>query len=216
MDRLAGPGPSPEATAEALDGVLHDDVQHAARILGAIVAIAAGREGQGAREAPDAVLVTALDDELVLVRERVVAGRMARYGRERLGPAIVGVTAGEPSAALAAEALDVGVGPAESRLVVALLDPRLPPAERLARLVPPGGITAGRRDVEDWLRDLVEDADHGWRSTWLRACAIQAAGARGLLERIDLASARALGDPVVDEELGRAAGGVPDGGGASS
>src|SRR4029079_18339452 len=79
MDRLAGPGPSPQATAEVLDGVLNDEIQHAARILGAIVAIAAGREGPDAREAPDEVLRIALDDELVLVRQRVVAGRMARY-----------------------------------------------------------------------------------------------------------------------------------------
>ena len=216
MDRLAGPGPSPQAAADVLDGVLHDDVQHAARILGAIVAISAGREGPDALEAPDALLRTALDDELVLVRERVVAGRMARHGRERLGPAILGVTAGEPSAALAVEALEVGVGPTESRLVVALLDPRLPPAERLARLVPPARTTTDPRDAEDWLRDLVEDVDHGWRSTWLRACAIRAAGARGLLGRIDLASARALGDPVVDEELGRATSGMADSRGASS
>jgi hypothetical protein len=216
MDRLAGSGPSPQATAEVLDGILSDDIQHAARILGAIVAIAAGREGPDARVAPDVLLRTALDDELILVRGRVVAGRMARYGRERLGPAIVGVTAGESSAALAAEALEVGVGPTESRLIVALLDPRLAPAERLARLVPPASTTADRRDAEDWLRDLVEDVDHVWRSTWLRACAIRAAGARDLLGRIDLASARALGDPVVDEELDRAAGGMRASGGASS
>jgi len=222
MDRLAGPGPSTGATAELLDGVLHDDVRHAARILSAIVAMSAGRKGTDALDAADTPLRRALDDELVLVRERVVAGRMARHGRQRLGPAIVGVTAGEPSAALAVEALEVDVGPTESRLVIALLDPHLRPAERLERLIPQAGTAADPRDAENWLQDLVEDADDGWRSAWLRACAIHAAGARGLLGGVDLASARALGDPVVDEELGRALGGMharrgmPDSGGASS
>ncbi len=216
MDRLAGPGLSPQATAEALDTVLHDDVEHAARILGAIVAMSAGPDGQDGLDGPDVPLRRALADELVLIRERTVAGRMARHGRERLGPAIVGLTAGEPSAALAIEALEVGVGPTESRLVVPLLDPSLTPAKRLGRLAPLARATAAPRDAEDWLRDLVEDADHGWRSAWLRACAIHAASASGLLGRIDLASARALGDPVVDEELGFAASGVPDSRGAPS
>jgi hypothetical protein len=216
MDRLAGPGPAPQATAEALDKVLHDDVQYAARILGAIVAMSADRVGHDALDAPDVLLRRALEDELALVRERVVAGRMARHGRERLGPAIVAVGAGVPSAALAVEALQVGVGPTESRLVVALLDPRLMPADRLRRIVPPASATADPRDAEDWVRDLVEDVDDAWRSAWLRACAIHDAGASGLLDRMDLASARAMGHPVVDEELGLATSGTTDGRGARS
>ena len=55
--------------------------------------------------------------------------------------------------------------------------------------------------MEAVLRDLVEDADDRWRSTWLRACAVHAARARGVLQRIDLLTTRALGDPIVDEEL---------------
>jgi hypothetical protein len=206
MDRLAGPDPSPQATADALDTVLLDDVEHAARILGAFVAMSAERDGQESLDGPNALLRRALDDELILVRERVVASRIARHGRERLGPAIVGLAAGGPSAALAVEALEVGIGPAESRPVVALIDPRLTPSERLGRLMPPDRATADPRPAEDWLRDLVEDANQGWRSAWLRACAIHVAGARGLLGRFDLSSVRALGDPVVDEELGSARG----------
>jgi hypothetical protein len=210
MDRLAGPGPSPQATAEALDTVLHDDVEHAVRILGAIVAMSAGREGPDGAEGPEVPLRHALDDELALIQERIVASRMARHGRERLGPAIVELAAGGRSAALAVEALEVGVGPTESRLVVPLLDPSLTPAQRLGLLGPPARAAAAPRDVEDWLRDLVEDTDDDWRSAWLRACAIHSAGACGLLGRVDLAPARALGDQVVDEELRVAAGGVPD------
>ncbi len=63
-----------------------------------------------------------------------------------------------------------------------------------------------------WLQDLVADADGQWRSAWLRACAIHAASARGVLERVDLVAARALGDPVIDEVLSSAnadVGGIP-------
>ena len=216
MDRLAGPGPSPQAMAEALDTVLQDDVEHAARILAAIAAIAADGDDRHRTDGRYAVLRRALDDELILVQERVAAGRVARHGRERLGPAIASLAAGGPSAALAVEALEVGVGTAEANIVVALLDARLAPAQRLERLAPAARSPAAPRLVEDWLRDLVEDADHSWRSAWLRACAIQVAGASGVLARIDLASARALGDPVVDEELDAATSGTSNGGGDPS
>jgi hypothetical protein len=75
----------------------------------------------------------------------------------------------------------------------------MPVAERLARM--PAQISDGSSDLAGWLCDLVEDADDSWRSSWLRACAIHAAAARGLLGQIDLGAARALGDPIVDEEL---------------
>ena len=215
MGRLAGPGPPPHAMAETLDAVLHDDVEHAARILGAIDVISADSDDPQRPDGRYAVLRRALDDELILARERVAAGRIARHGWERLGPAITGLVAGGPSAALAVEALEVAVGSAESRLVVALLDARLEPAQRLERLAPPTRSAAAPRDVEDWLRDLVEDADQGWRSAWLRACAIHVAGACGALARMDLASARVLSDPVVDEELASAATGMADGGALS-
>ena len=64
-------------------------------------------------------------------------------------------------------------------------------------------------DAAGWLRDLVEDRHDDWRSPWLRACAIRAARLTGRLGGIDLGRARALGDPVVDEELALAATGPP-------
>ena len=204
MDRLAGPGPSAPAAADALDAVLRDDVDHAVRILGASDALSARADSGDRPDAADVPLRRALDDELVLIRERVVAGRMARYGRDRIGPAILRLNAAGSSTALAVEAIEVMVGLAESRLVIALVDPSLTPAERLGRLASPSTGAAASRDTEAWLRDLVEDADDVWRSAWLRACAIHAAAASGVLGRIDLAAARALGDPVVDEELGAA------------
>ena len=78
----------------------------------------------------------------------------------------------------------------------------MPVAERLDaddRLPVP--VSDGPKDLAGWLRDLVEDADRRWRSNWLRACAIHAAAARDLLGQIDLAAARSLDDPIVDEEL---------------
>ena len=205
VDRLAGPGSAPPETANALDAMLDDDVRHAVRILGAIAAIEAESDGHAGPDGASLPLQRALVDELALIRERIVAGRVARHGRERLGPAIVGLSAGASNAALAVEALEVAVGTTESRVVVPLLDPSLTPAQRLANLTRSGRAAAPRRDAEDSLRDLVEDADDGWRSAWLRACAIHAAGARGVLGRIDLSGARALRDPVVDEELGGSA-----------
>jgi len=169
MDRLAGAGPAAASLAEGLDAVLQDDAGHAARILAASVALASspGHGADGAAEprqvAAEPRQVTAaaeacepvrraLEDELALVRDRAIAGRVARHGRDRLGPAILGLVAGEPSAALAAEALEVVVGAAESRIVVALLDPRLTPAQRLERLAPVADGPAAGRDARDWLQ----------------------------------------------------------------
>jgi hypothetical protein len=90
----------------------------------------------------------------------------------------------------------------ESRLVLAVLAPDVPDADRLRRLVgsdrpPPAGLEAT-------LMDLVEDRDGVWRSPWLRACAIDAAVGLGRLAGMDLEPARALRDPVIDELLATA------------
>jgi hypothetical protein len=143
----------------------------------------------------------ALADELGLVRQRVVAGRLARHGSLALGPALVALRSGGPGTAMAAEALGVLLRPEEARQVVAILDPALQPAERLARLPATPGPAVGPSVADGWLRDLIEDPDDIWRSPWVRACAIHTARRRGLLAGMDLAAARALGDGDVDEEL---------------
>ena len=97
IERLAAPGPASDAAAKALDDVLLDDVHHAARILAALMAIPA--TGDDVRET-DGPLRRALDDELDLVRRRVMASRLARHGSERLGPAIIALDAGGPTGAL--------------------------------------------------------------------------------------------------------------------
>jgi hypothetical protein len=195
-ERLIAPEPAPEAAVTVLDGVMPEDLRHAARILAAQAAI----DGADDPRETDAPLRRALADELDLVCRRVQAGRVARHGSARLGPVMVELHAGGPRGALALEALDVLLGPAESRLVLPLLNPDLAVSARLAQLPPPVGDTP--TNLLDWIRDLVEDADGAWDSTWLRACALHAAKARGMLDRLDLAAARALGDPIIDEILG--------------
>ncbi len=199
LERLVAPEPAPDESAAVLDGLLHEDVRHAGRILAAIAAIDASADD---RHETDGPLLRALRDELDLVSQRVRSGRLARHGSARLGPAMVELAAGGSSGALAMEALAVLLSPAESRQVVPLLHPDLTITERLDQLPALAGGAA--LDIVGWLQDLVADADGQWRSAWLRACAIHAASARGVLERVDLVAARALGDPVIDEVLSSA------------
>jgi hypothetical protein len=112
---------------------------------------------------------------------------------------MVELAAGGSSGPLAWEALEVLLSPIEAKLVLPLLKPDLADAERLDRLPPLASDAPS--DVAGWLKDLVEDVDGHWRSIWLRACAIHAATARGVLDQIDLDAARELGDPIVDEQL---------------
>ena len=188
IERLAAPGPAPDETAALLDAVLATELQHAAAVIAAIGAFEGDGAGDGAGPAADSALRRALADELDLARFRVRAVLLARHGTARLGSALVELAAGGPNRSLAHEAVEVVVGPAPARVILPLLDPEERPAARPAQ-------------VAGVLRDLVEDADGHWRSGWLRACALHAARARDILDEIDLSAARAIGDPIVDEEL---------------
>ena len=212
LERLIAPEPASDETGEALAPVLADDLAHARRILaaeaGLFAPLPALPAGDDRFRATDEPVRRALDDELDLVRRRVVAGRLVRHGSDRLGSAMLELGGGGPTAALALEALDVHLGPTESGQVLPLLDPGLSNAQRLRRLPAAGGVAGtstggadGGPDASSVLRDLVEDDRHEWRSPWLRACAIHAAIGRGLLDGFDLRAARALGDPIVDELL---------------
>jgi hypothetical protein len=202
-ERLVAPEPALEATAVALDNVMPEDVAHAGRIMAALAALEAGAADALDTDEP---LRRALTDELELVRLKVIAGRIARHGSARLGPVMVELGAGGQKGALAAEALEVLLSAVESRLVLPLLQPDLAAAERLRRLQ--ASARESRReiptDVVSWLQDVVADADDKWASAWLRACALYAARGRGVLDRLDVAAARSLGDPIVDEVLGSA------------
>ena len=190
IERLAGPAPAPDETAALLEAVLAADVRHAEAVVAAIGAFDGDGAGDGAGPVGDMPVRRALADELDLVRVRIRAALLARHGSARLGSALVELSAGGPNRALAREALEVVVGPAQARIILPVLDPESGPSTRPAR-------------VDGVLRDLVEDAEGHWRSSWLRACALHAARARGAVDEIDLSAARALGDPIVDEELQR-------------
>ncbi len=196
VERLVGPEPAGTETGAVLDRALEDDAAHAARILAALEAIGVGADGADP-------LARALRDELDLVRARVAANRLARHGSVAIGPALVALRTEGRGSAVAAEALGVLLRPDEARRTLAILAPDLPHADRLQRL---GGAGGGPADLEAMLRDLVEDRDGTWRSPWLRACAIHAAIARGRLDGMDLGTARALEDPVIDELLASTSG----------
>ncbi len=106
--------------------------------------------------------------------------------------------------ALALEALDVLLSRTESRQVIPLLRPALTVSERVHQLPAEARTRDGPKDLLGWLQDLAEDPPSHWRSVWLRACAIHAAKARGVLDGVDVEAARALGDPIIDEILGAA------------
>jgi hypothetical protein len=178
------------------DTALLEDVQHGARILAALAALDAD---PGDRRESDQPLRRALSDELELVSRQVRAGRLARYGSAQLGPVMVELGAGGPTGALALEALEVLLRPADSRRVLPLLQPGLSVPERLERLRVPASDSPA--NLLGFLRDIVADTDGHWRSTWLRACALHAAAARDVLDQLDLAAALALHDPVIDELL---------------
>ena len=190
IERLVGPAPATDAVAAALDAAAALDVRHAVWVLTARVAL----------EDVDEPLRRALDDELDLIRRRILAGRLARHGSDLVGPPTTELASDGPGAALAAEALGVLLG-RDAAPLLALLEPGRTPAERLARLtrIPDGPDVPGGPD--SWLRDLVEDPAERWRSPWLRACAIRAARLRGAAGSLDLGPARAVRDPVIDEEI---------------
>ena len=198
-ERLVAPERAPGATATVLDAALLDSVRHGARILTALTALATIDADPGDRHESDEPLRRALSDELDLVSGQVRAGLLAHYGSARLGSAMVELRAGGPSGALALEALEVLLTPADSRRVLPLLQPELSVSDRLNRLRTPSKDAPA--DLLGILRDIVADTGGDWRSAWLCACALHAAKGRNVLDRLDLDAARALGDPAIDEVL---------------
>ena len=114
-----------------------------------------------------------------------MAGRLARFGSDRLGPPTREIAADGPGSTLAVEALGVLLRTEGAAVLIALLAPARTPGERLALLAHP---VDGPADPGGWLRELVEDPGEVWRSPWLRACAIRAARVRGVVDTMGLAS----------------------------
>ena len=211
LERLARPGAASPDGGQVLDAVLADDLAHAVRLLVGAQALQGHEPPPEVPEQPgipppvdgDDPLRGALADELVLVRDRVVAGLVARHGRDRLGAVAAGLLAPDGPEALALEALEVALGAPAAARVDPVLDRRDAVELRLRRLLAATGSRGPMVEVGAVLADLVEDRDGAWRSPWLRACALRAACDRELAAGLDLVPARALGDPMVDEELDR-------------
>ena len=209
LERLAVAGPASSTLASVVDDVLATDVTHAVEVLGALVALRAEpgpappRSGERASTNGHDPLCGALADELALVRSRLLAALLARYGTQRLGAVAVALTGGSGPAPLAMEALQVVLGASLAARLTPVLDTRNSPEDRLHDLVARTGAPVSGGGAQAVLTDLVEDPRQAWRSTWVRACAVRAACDRGLAGTMDLAPARALGDLMVDEELDR-------------
>ncbi len=151
--------------SDPTESIVREDLEHATHALRALVAF---------EDVPAAtLLVTALQDELELIRQRVLAAFSMRHGTEGFNRVVFQLAQRDSrSHALALEWLDVTLTGTD-RAAVALLEPRLSDRERLSKLVrtfplPP----LGQHDV---LLELVQDRDGRWRRPWVKACAIYAA-----------------------------------------
>jgi hypothetical protein len=160
-------------SAEPETAVVLDDLEHAARVLGTLVAFEA---------VPSADLLrAALRDELGLLRQRMLAELSVRYGADGLNRVASQFAQHDAhSHALALEWIDVTLA-GDERGVIALLEPGRSDRERVAALGRwyPGDAI----DQRALLLDLVEDPDRRWRRPWLRVCALYAA--TGLPDLLD-------------------------------
>jgi HEAT repeat protein len=150
------------AEVGATDAVIRADLEHATRVLHALVVIepitSAG------------VLRSALWDEGELLRQRILAGLAIRYGAEELGR--IGFQLAQKSPRVHALALEwlevtlVGI----HRAAVALLEPDLTADRRLGILTRWFPVTPST--PQSILLSLAEDLDDRWRRPWITACAL--------------------------------------------
>jgi HEAT repeat protein len=148
--------------------VILSDLEHATHALRGIVACDAGPGADRVR--------SALQDELDLLRRRVLAGLSVRYGEDALERVSFQFAKGDSrSHALAVEWLDVTLTGTD-RAAVALIEPGLSEAERLRRLS--RTLPLPEWSLTEVLHDLVVDEGDRWRQPWVQACAIHAAWSR--------------------------------------
>lgn len=141
------------------------DLEHAGYVLQALQVLAEVESAD--------VLLSALSDELELLRRRVVAGLSIRYGANALSR--VEFQLAQRSAryhALALEWLDVTLVGTD-RAAVALLEPGLSTQARLRLLARWFAIPPSTPHMV--LLDLVDDRSGRWRRPWLTACVLLAA-----------------------------------------
>ena len=141
-----------------LDDMFRDAAEHAARAQAARAAIGP----------TDGSLRRALDDEVELARRLVIAVLALRHG-DRVREAVrVADHADGQRRALGVEALEVILSREEAEIALPLVrrEIRKGASQRAAEV---------GRSREQWIADIVADPDGVWRSSWLAACARDAA-----------------------------------------
>ncbi len=184
---LAAAGVEAAPLAADIEPALRADAEHAARCLAALAAVT-----------PAPLLERALRDELVLLRERVLALLGVRHGAEAIHLVALGLASGaESRRSLAIEMLDVTLARGEVTLASPVVRTDLPDRARLlqlAELAPDAP-----RDRAAALADLIDDPEGQWRSPWLGACAVYEARKAGSFAAPRRAAEAA--DPVLRETL---------------
>lgn len=171
----ASPGQRPVAEER-----LADEVDAATGMLASVDDLAAHEDA--------ALLRASLRQSVELVRERVFCLLSVLHAPEAIQRARANLRGSSPERrAQAVELIDSLLSPALTAIVVPLIED-LPDEERLTRLR--GRFTHPPRDVEDRLREVMEDG----ASAWLRACALHTAGAAGL-EALARPARERLSDP---------------------
>jgi hypothetical protein len=181
-----------EALATTLDRVLDADVEHAARCLAALAAVA-----------PAPLLERAIRDDLDLLRQRVIALLSIRHGSDTIRPASLGLTGDdEGRRALAIEVFEVRLSRDENARAVPVVRVDLPETERLRLLQ--RVISIPVTDRAHVIVEIVDDRENSWRSPWLQACA--AYEAPPIARRFASALEQRPADPVLSETLAWATG----------
>ena len=142
--------------------VVRDDLEHAAKVLQALLTL---------EDLPAASLLrSALRDELDLLRDRVLAALSIRYGVDGLNRIAFQLAQSNLRFhALALEWLDVTLVGTD-RAAVALLEPELSMSERLRVLARWFAIRPTTPRAV--LLELAEDRDGHWRRPWITACVL--------------------------------------------
>ena len=184
---LAAAGVEAAPPAADIEPALQADAEHAARCLSALAAVT-----------PAPLLERALRDELMLLRERVLALLAVRHGAEAIHLVALGLASdAESRRSLAIEMLDVTLGRGEATLASPVVRTDLPDRTRLQQLAELAPDAPSDRAAA--LADLIDDPEGHWRSPWLGACAVYEARKAGSFAAPRRAAEAA--DPVLRETL---------------
>lgn len=184
------------ATASALPQLLarcRREATHGLRLLYC-------QDGLGTEPAL-ASLQRALTDEFAQVQRGLFRLLALRYdARATLQAEQQMRTGPEAAQALALEMLDVTLSSEEKALALPLLHPHLSAAQRMEQLT--GQVTVAPQTRDQWLSDLITDAEQIWSQPWLRVCAVYGAGQLGVQACVPaIAALHDSRDPVLQETV---------------